>query len=464
MFSAPCVGFGFLVRLHFALRSFALCVYVRLHLVLLPAGGPFHPSLSVENIRLQRGTRDTPNSIRLSLWKISTYRERRKKRPASRKQNEVQLHIHGTEQGYATQSEAEPKIKNPHTGAKQALTTSVEGWARPRIGVLPEALWKICIHTHGVWGFLSVASGLGMQIEDLIRSTHDELDGQKASLALELSRSKVPNDAYMVTRQPYGHLSAMQHLGGTMGSSHLNIPQASYQPQPQFQSAPSFPNRGMGGMQHSAQEVDYASMAYGSQEIMPQTSAGGLMASVRKAPPKSLRQRSLAEQQQQQRGMVMHPQHQIVRGHRNLSPTPSGTGPAHMMTQYMQPGSQMHGGMYGYAAQHGQHGMLPGHEAPLLAAATGQFFAPVDASMRSSSKKPQARNGRVLTQADITSALVNKQAELLWPDDGLWYLIKITAVDLRDAKADIMYITGETENGLNLEEIAFREEMRIIPG
>jgi hypothetical protein len=37
------------------------------------------------------------------------YRERRKKRPVSRKQNGVQLHTHGTNQGYATQNEAKPK-------------------------------------------------------------------------------------------------------------------------------------------------------------------------------------------------------------------------------------------------------------------------------------------------------------------------------------------------------------------
>jgi hypothetical protein len=36
-------------------------------------------------------------------------RERRKKRPASRKQNYGQPHRHGTKQGYATQCEAEPK-------------------------------------------------------------------------------------------------------------------------------------------------------------------------------------------------------------------------------------------------------------------------------------------------------------------------------------------------------------------
>ena len=93
-----------------------------------------------------------------------------------------------------------------------------------------------------------------------------------------------------------------------------------------------------------------------------------------------------------------------------------------------------------------------------------QHFTPVDASLQASAGRPQARNGRVLTQADITGALVGKQAELLWPDDGLWYLIKITAVDLREHTADIQYITGETENGLNLEEIAIHKHMRIIPG
>jgi hypothetical protein len=76
----------------------------------------------------------------------------------------------------------------------------------------------------------------------------------------------------------------------------------------------------------------------------------------------------------------------------------------------------------------------------------------------------QARNGRVLTQADISTSLVGKQAELLWPDDGRWYLIKIKAVNVAESTADIIYLTGETEAGLNLEEIAIKKEMRIIPG
>jgi hypothetical protein len=49
------------------------------------------------------------------------YRERRKKRPASRKQSYVQSHKHATQQGYETQSEAEPDTPNPHTGRETGL-------------------------------------------------------------------------------------------------------------------------------------------------------------------------------------------------------------------------------------------------------------------------------------------------------------------------------------------------------
>jgi hypothetical protein len=51
----------------------------------------------------------------------------------------VQPHTHGTKQGDATQSEAEPKTQNPLTGLKTGLNQSAEGWARLRIGVRPES-------------------------------------------------------------------------------------------------------------------------------------------------------------------------------------------------------------------------------------------------------------------------------------------------------------------------------------
>jgi hypothetical protein len=70
-------GFWFGFALH---RVALLCgVFVRLHLALFSAGGPFLPSLSV-NIFSQR------------------------------------IYFHTTQQSYATQSEAEPEAPNPHTG------------------------------------------------------------------------------------------------------------------------------------------------------------------------------------------------------------------------------------------------------------------------------------------------------------------------------------------------------------
>jgi hypothetical protein len=55
------------------------------------------------------------------------FRERQKKRPASRKQSWVQSHKHDTQQGYATQSEAKPDTPNPHTGREIGLNNRSRG-------------------------------------------------------------------------------------------------------------------------------------------------------------------------------------------------------------------------------------------------------------------------------------------------------------------------------------------------
>jgi hypothetical protein len=55
------------------------------------------------------------------------YGERRKKRPASRKQSQVQPHKHASKQGYATQSEAEPNTTNPQTGRETGLHNCSRG-------------------------------------------------------------------------------------------------------------------------------------------------------------------------------------------------------------------------------------------------------------------------------------------------------------------------------------------------
>lgn len=69
--------------------------------------------------------------------------------------------------------------------------------------------------------------------------------------------------------------------------------------------------------------------------------------------------------------------------------------------------------------------------------------------------------GRLLTYADINDSLRGRRAELFWPDDNLWYLIEIHDLDLTNNKAQIMYITGETEE-LNLTEIVREGHMSLI--
>jgi hypothetical protein len=68
---------------------------------------------------------------------------------------------------------------------------------------------------------------------------------------------------------------------------------------------------------------------------------------------------------------------------------------------------------------------------------------------------------RLLTAADIGEHLRGRRAELFWPDDNLWYLIEVTGVDVAAARAEIMYVTGESEV-LNLVEIVREGHMSLI--
>ena len=63
--------------------------------------------------------------------------------------------------------------------------------------------------------------------------------------------------------------------------------------------------------------------------------------------------------------------------------------------------------------------------------------------------------------ADIGEHLRGRRAELFWPDDNLWYLIEVTGVDVAAARAEIMYVTGESEV-LNLVEIVREGHMSLI--
>lgn len=136
--------------------------------------------------------------------------------------------------------------------------------------------------------------------------------------------------------------------------------------------------------------------------------------------------------------------------------------PQSMMAPYIMGGPQVGGPMYAYQSMQPMEahdpGGNPGGEPGML-----QFFAPVDPTMQPDSTRPQARNGHLLTMGEISAELIGKQAEMLWPDDAKWYLIRIMHVDIHTRTANIQYVTGETESGLDLTEIVTKKEMRIIP-
>ena len=69
--------------------------------------------------------------------------------------------------------------------------------------------------------------------------------------------------------------------------------------------------------------------------------------------------------------------------------------------------------------------------------------------------------GRKLVEKDVNGNLKGRQAELFWPDDNLWYLVEILAVNHRSKKATIQYTTGETEE-LDLGEIIRDGHMSLI--
>lgn len=43
--------------------------------------------------------------------------------------------------------------------------------------------------------------------------------------------------------------------------------------------------------------------------------------------------------------------------------------------------------------------------------------------------------GQPLTHSEVNPSLVGRQAELLWPDDGKWYLVQIQEVDFESKRA-----------------------------
>lgn len=85
---------------------------------------------------------------------------------------------------------------------------------------------------------------------------------------------------------------------------------------------------------------------------------------------------------------------------------------------------------------------------------------PLIPGLNHASDRPQAP-GRLLTYADLNIGLVGRHAEMYWPDDNLWYLIKIQAFDPATRKASILYTTGESEE-LLLDSVIKEGHMSLI--
>ncbi len=110
---------------------------------------------------------------------------------------------------------------------------------------------------------------------------------------------------------------------------------------------------------------------------------------------------------------------------------------------------------------------VPLHAAPPAGAPVPMEMAPVPlapipglAGLQTSAAQPQAP-GTLLREADVNPALIGRRAELYWPDDNLWYIIEIQSVDLMTKRAQILYITGESEE-LDLNEIIKEGHMSLI--
>lgn len=71
--------------------------------------------------------------------------------------------------------------------------------------------------------------------------------------------------------------------------------------------------------------------------------------------------------------------------------------------------------------------------------------------------------GRRLTNEMISGDMVGRMGELFWPDDAMWYLVKIEKIDLKARTAQMVYVpTGEQEN-CELDEIIRDGHLMVLP-
>lgn len=125
----------------------------------------------------------------------------------------------------------------------------------------------------------------------------------------------------------------------------------------------------------------------------------------------------------------------------------------HLKGMQQRPGIQPAPGPAGAAGIKRKAG--EGYEAPYGGAELGPTGLRVSGA---SAPMPQ---GRLLTHADISLNLRGRRAEMFWPDDRMWYMVEIHAVNPRSRQAKIQYSSGEFEE-LNLEEIIREGHMSLI--
>jgi len=71
--------------------------------------------------------------------------------------------------------------------------------------------------------------------------------------------------------------------------------------------------------------------------------------------------------------------------------------------------------------------------------------------------------GHRLTAEMVSPDMQGRMGELFWPDDAMWYLVRVEKVDLKSRTAQCVYVpTGELEN-VELEEVIRDGHLMMLP-
>uniref|UniRef100_A0A1D1ZRI2 Inhibitor of growth protein N-terminal histone-binding domain-containing protein n=1 Tax=Auxenochlorella protothecoides TaxID=3075 RepID=A0A1D1ZRI2_AUXPR len=144
-----------------------------------------------------------------------------------------------------------------------------------------------------------------------------------------------------------------------------------------------------------------------------------------------------------------------------LGPLPGGeTGGSSHIPKRRAASAAVHAAAAAVAAMDEDEGMEGNPPAIPGVVPVMPFATPLIPGFEHAAEQPQAP-GRLLMASDIGPGLVGRRAELYWPDNNLWYLIEIRAVNLGSRTASILYTTGEVEE-LDLDEIVKEGHLSLI--